>query len=307
MLDVLQTVDVGLVVMDSDYRISAWNGFMENHSGKNASEVKDQIIFDVFAEIPEKWFRHKVDSVRTLNIRAFTTWEQRPYVFKFRNYHPITSTAPFMYQNTTIIPINSSSGEIEQIAMIVYDVTDMATSKLGLEDANKELERLSQTDALTGLFNRGHWETLVNSEYKRYIRHQTPTTMVMFDIDHFKRINDNYGHPAGDEVIRQTASTLLQTVRETDFCGRYGGEEFGIVLVNTDLSQAMYLAERLRKKIAALKVKTEAGVIEFTVSLGVAQLDQTTNDTTKWITHADEALYRSKEGGRNQVSAHDTV
>ena len=102
LMDMFQTVDVGLVVVNCDYRIQVWNGFMENHSGLTPRQVRDRYLFDLFSEIDEDWLRRKCDPVILLKNRAFTIWEQRPYIFKFRNYRPITGSAEYMYQNCTI-------------------------------------------------------------------------------------------------------------------------------------------------------------------------------------------------------------
>lgn len=126
----------------------------------------------------------------------------------------------------------------------------------------------------------------------------------MFDIDHFKKVNDTYGHQAGDEVIRTLASIVRQTVRETDICGRYGGEEFTILLIDTDADSATNFTERLRKKIAALTVTTNEHEINFTISSGIAQFSTKFTKHTQWIEAADKALYHAKENGRNKTSVY---
>ncbi|KPJ90853.1 MAG: diguanylate cyclase, partial [Gammaproteobacteria bacterium SG8_15] len=118
---------------------------------------------------------------------------------------------------------------------------------------------------------------------------------------YFKDINDEYGHQAGDEVIRVTAEQVRKKVRATDIAGRYGGEEFGIVLIDTDADSARYLAERLRKAIDAMIVEYDGCEISFTVSLGVAEITDVTEDCRQWLESADQALYRAKESGRNCV------
>ena len=145
-MQMLHTIDVGLVVLDRDYKIQIWNGFMENHSGLLPREVKDKNLFSLFSEIPEAWFKRKAESVFLLKNKAFTIWEQRAYLFKFQNYRPITGTADHMYQNTTFIPLISATGKVTHLCLIVYDVTDNAVHKQDLERANAELAILSQTD-----------------------------------------------------------------------------------------------------------------------------------------------------------------
>ena len=301
LMGMLHSIDVGLVVLDREYRIHVWNGFMENHSGRRPDEVIGQDLFTMFPDLPQDWFRGKAESVFQLKSRAFTIWEQRPYLFRFKNYRPITGTADFMYQNITLIPLVSVDGEVSHIGVIVYDVTDTAVNRKALQAANDQLEALSRTDALTGLNNRGYWEECQKREFARARRTGQPVSLVMFDIDHFKAINDTYGHQAGDEVIRVVSETLRSRMRATDIAGRYGGEEFVVILIDTDAEGGRIMAERLRRSIEALSVRHEDHAIRFTVSLGVAELQEDIAGHSQWTEQADRALYRAKHEGRNRV------
>ncbi|GGC56670.1 GGDEF domain-containing protein [Marinobacter halophilus] len=302
LVDMLESVEVGLVVLDLDFRVQAWNGFMENHSGITASQIRDQVLFNAFPDIPKAWLTRKVDAVAMLNTRAFTSWEQRPYLFQFRNTRPITGTEEFMFQNLTISPLTNTNGEVNKVCLLIYDVTEFASSKRALERANEKLAKLSMTDRLTGLLNRGTWENLVDAEFERYRRYGQATSLVMFDIDHFKPVNDTYGHLAGDEVIRHTAQITRSSVRQSDSAGRYGGEEFGIILPETDAENARIICERIRDAIEKSIVTTSTGdEIQYTVSMGIAQLSGEPENYMQWMQKADEALYQAKETGRNRV------
>lgn len=300
MMYILQTIDVGLVVVDRKYSVCVWNSFMENHSGLISDSATNRNLFDIFPDVDKEWLQHKIDSVFLLDNRAFTIWEERPYVFKFETYRPITSTAEFMYQYTTLLPLKSTTGETSHVAIVVYDVTDIAVNRLALQEANRALEAVSITDQMTQLFNRGHWENQLQQEFKRYQRYQNPSSLIMFDIDHFKQVNDTYGHHPGDKVIQAVANTLTETKRETDVAGRYGGEEFGVILIGCSGKQAMLFAERLRQRVEELLVKVDQHEITFTISLGAAEINTSVIDHTHWIKCADAALYASKRGGRNQ-------
>ncbi len=133
MADMLQSVDVGIVVLDRQYKVQIWNGFMESHSGLLPIEVRDKRLFDLFPHIGEDWFAQKAKPVFELKTRAFMTWEQRPYLFKFPNYRPITGSEPFMYQNITLSPLTSTTGKVDFISMMIYDMTDIASGKKQLE------------------------------------------------------------------------------------------------------------------------------------------------------------------------------
>lgn len=297
----LESVEVGLVVLDLDFRVQAWNSFMENHSGITASKIRNRVLFELFPDIPEAWLTRKVDAVALLNTRAFTSWEQRPYLFQFRNTRPITGTEDYMYQNLTISPLTASNGQVEKVCLMVYDVTDTATSKRALERANEQLAKLSMTDRLTGLLNRGTWENLVDAEFERFRRYGQATCLVMFDIDFFKKVNDNHGHLAGDEVIKHAAEIARNNLRQSDSIGRYGGEEFGIVLPETDAEGARVICERIRESIEQSVVQTTTAPIRYTVSVGLSQLTDRPKNHMKWMQQADEALYAAKKSGRNNV------
>lgn len=302
MMDMFNTIDVGLVVLDRKYNICVWNGFMEAHSGLLPSAVKGKDVFDAFPGIDETWFRSKAESVFVLKTRSFTIWEQHPYIFKFKNYRPITGKADYMYQNGTLIPLTNTTGEVSHLCVIIYDVTDEAVNKLELEQANAKLEELSRVDRLTNLYNRGFWEESFSKEFKRQQRSQVKSCLLMFDIDHFKKINDLFGHQGGDAALCFVSQTLKKVLRESDVAGRYGGEEFAVTLVDTDLDGAKVFAERLRKTIEDAVIHYEESEITLTISIGIAQFDGKYTKYEQWIEDADKALYRSKEAGRNTIN-----
>ncbi|GAA4503617.1 diguanylate cyclase [Pseudaeromonas paramecii] len=298
-LDVLQSIDVGLVVVDRQFNIQLWNGFMENHSGIGFSKLQGQGLFHRFPALPESWLRRKVETVLALNSPTFTSWEQRPRLFNFISSKPFTGRSELMYQNITILPLTSRNGTTDHACIILYDVTDAAMGKLGLQEANQQLKVLSVTDRLTGLFNRGHWEECLRQEFNRCQRHAHSSTLMMFDIDFFKKINDGYGHLAGDAVLRRVSKTLMQVLRSTDVAGRYGGEEFGILLLDVDEPGAMYVAERLRIAMAEQIVEFDQHHICFSISVGIARLEPQHATASDWIAAADAALYHAKRNGRN--------
>ena len=304
LFDILQHIDVGLVVIDRKYRIKIWNSFMENHSGMVPEKVIGKSLLELFPEIQIDWFKAKVESAALLNNRTFTIWEQRPYLIRFNTYQPITGIEDHMFQNITIIPLVSATGEVEDIAIIIYDVTDVASNKRQLQAANLNLQALSRTDRLTQLNNRGYWEEMLNKEFARFKRYGGVSSLIMFDIDHFKKVNDTYGHQAGDKVIQTVAQTLRNNLRNTDIGGRYGGEEFGVILPDTNVDGAKIFAERLRTTVESLPVQHEDKEIRFTISLGIAELAADCPNAKHWIEQSDKALYESKHAGRNRSTVY---
>lgn len=161
----------------------------------------------------------------------------------------------------------------------------------------QELEKISRTDSLSQLSNRRYWEESVFREYERHRRSGSPLSLIMIDIDHFKQINDEYGHVAGDQMIREISDLFTEAVRQSDVVGRYGGEEFGLLLPDTDIKGALQFAERLRLAVETLTLKPYG--FHCTISLGVAEVDSDVKAHRQLIEHADRALYVAKRSGRN--------
>lgn len=298
--ELLDSIEVGIAVLDRNFNVQVWNKFLENHGAKKAEAIIGHSLFSHFPEIEEKWLRTKVDPVFNLKSPVFIIWEQRPYLFKFGCNRPVTSAAEFMYQNVTMFPIVDKRGNVERFCMLVYDVTEQALGKRGMEHLNEELKTASRVDGLTGLYNRRYWQERFDEMHKLCVRREKPSTALMLDIDHFKRINDTYGHQAGDKVIKMLAALIKRCVRETDLAGRYGGEEFAIILNDSSVEDAKIVAERIRQLAQRLVVEHEGESISFTVSLGLAQFSPDFKGAMAWLECADQALYEAKENGRNQ-------
>lgn len=299
--DLLGSIEVGIVVLDKNFNVQVWNQFMENHSSIVPGMIQDKNLFEFFPEIDQQWFTSKAAPAFSLKSPVFIIWEQRPYLFHFDCNRPITSQADFMYQNITIFPLASLTGEVEQVCLVIYDVTDEAVTRLDMQSLNSQLEELGRVDGLTGLYNRRFWEEQFVMEYKRSIRSDNPSTLIMLDIDHFKKVNDTYGHPAGDEVIKALADIITKAIRETDIAGRYGGEEFVILLPDTPIANVEFVSERIRRLVEKCTVKYDEIDITFTISIGIAAFSKTHSDSTQWLDSADKALYQAKESGRNRV------
>lgn len=172
-----------------------------------------------------------------------------------------------------------------------------------LEEANQKLELMSITDPLTGIYNRRYFDHALMEEYARAFRQRRPLGVLIVDVDHFKNINDHYGHLIGDEVLKLLASLLKKELRRsTDLVARYGGEEFVVVLPETDQAGAVQVAERIRQDVMTLDLSEHHADLAITVSIGVfSQVPTQDSELYWWVKNADDALYQAKESGRNKV------
>ena len=178
---------------------------------------------------------------------------------------------------------------------VVRDITERKQFQL-------ELERQAHLDYLTGLHNRRFFMQVAETELARAIRYSAPLSLLMMDVDHFKLINDTYGHKAGDRVLKKISETCQKTLREIDIIGRVGGEEFAVLLPETDIDEAMDVAERLREEIAKAKVEIDQVLpLNFTISIGVTTLTPQNENIEGLLNVADKALYVAKDSGRNRV------
>ncbi|MBD2256480.1 PleD family two-component system response regulator [Pseudanabaena sp. FACHB-2040] len=168
-----------------------------------------------------------------------------------------------------------------------------------LRTALVEMERLAKTDGLTGLLNRRYLFEAATQELSRAQRYGRAFSVLMVDIDHFKRINDTYGHPVGDVVIQTVASVLTEALREVDLIGRYGGEEFSIILPETPLQKATEVAERIREMINSLPIPAGSENLHITVSTGISGCEGGVQSIDEIFHQADKALYQAKSAGRN--------
>jgi diguanylate cyclase (GGDEF)-like protein len=166
---------------------------------------------------------------------------------------------------------------------------------------HQQLTAAARTDPKTGLLNAAAWQREADAQVTRALRSDTPLALLLVDVDYFKRVNDNHGHLVGDDVLRALATELRKQVRESDVVGRFGGEEFTVLLPRTDTAGACRIAERLRRSASGLSVITAHARIHVTVSIGVAALGQHGNDLFELLAAADLALYRAKDAGRDQV------
>lgn len=205
-----------------------------------------------------------------------------------------------VHAHVGIAVLRDAAGHARYLIGDLLDITEHKNSERALREAMLDLTHLSVTDALTGLHNRRSLDEVLRKEIARARRSHTPLSLILLDIDHFKRYNDAHGHPAGDQALRQSARLILEAIRTTDLATRYGGEEFAIVLPDTPATQAAVLAERCRRAFLDEPWDFDD---PLTASFGVAALGDRMQSPDELIQRADEALYEAKAQGRNRVVA----
>ena len=297
---IINQLNTGVLVIDLDFNIVKWNRFLEIHTNKKPENAIGKCLFSTFPELPQKWFERKVASVVQLKSPSFCSWEQRHHLFNLPHTRPITTDSKVMAQNITFLPIETQ-GVIEHICILIEDVTDVCHYQSMLRQTLDELALANRIDGLTQIFNRKHWEECLAKEFSRARRYGHDVSLIMFDLDHFKRLNDTYGHQCGDMVLMEIAKLSQSLLRLCDIFGRYGGEEFAIILPETDLAGAADVAERIRKGIGKLSLTFQDKVITTSASIGVAVIESHNNRYEDLISNADTALYQAKALGRDRI------
>lgn len=276
-----------LIMIDASDKIHFWSNTAEKMFGWTAEEAMGQSMHRL-TTLPE-------ECNKALNgLKHFSKTGTGPVIDAVMEFNALR-------KDGSIFPVERSvaSFKIKDTFYAVGSIRDISDRK----KKEEQLRLLATTDGLTGLYNRRRFMELIQKESKTSMRHFVFLSLIMFDADKFKVVNDTYGHEAGDRVLVEISRITRQVVRETDFPSRIGGEEFVVGLPHTDAEGAIQLAERLRSSFEASEVETTDGrIIHYTVSFGVSSLDPASPvDVETLMKQADKALYQAKEKGRNRV------
>jgi diguanylate cyclase (GGDEF)-like protein len=217
----------------------------------------------------------------------------------------LRATVRLTHDPAVPLRVNFASSPVEQLSILLTFIVFSALSLLFLIICNdrlhRELERLATLDPLTERFNRRTIEGLGRREVENATRRHSAVAVALLDIDHFKQINDQHGHAAGDMALRSTMAAIEQNLRDRDILGRYGGDELIVVMPDTDAEQAAVVCERLREMLACLRCAVESARFDLTVSIGVASARGEGADFERLVNAADTALYKAKRLGRNRT------
>lgn len=287
-------LDIGIVILDRDLNVFKWNRWMERHSGIAADQIIGRPLFDFFPELDNPRFLRSCRCVVGLGNLYFFSQKLHHYLFPFNPVSTLDKRFPFMQQSCNMGPIRDENGEILYICITVRDVTDIAVYEQRLIEMNMK-------DGLTGIYNRRFLNTRLRKEIDRTRRYRNALSLVMFDLDHFKVVNDTYGHLFGDYILQALTALIGNLIRSTDVLVRYGGEEFCCILPDTDLNQAAVIAERCRRVVEENLFHSQKITVRITISVGIAQVIEAIDTPEKLIGQADQALYAAKKSGRNRV------
>ena len=201
-----------------------------------------------------------------------------------------------LWLDINIFPLYDNHGNLEYFAAIERDLTEQ-------KRLQARLEKMATIDPLTELPNRQHILKMARREFSRSQRYHRPFSILMIDIDHFKKINDEYGHSGGDQVLQQLGQICGLELRDPDMLGRLGGEEFVLLLPDTPKANAVHVAERIRERLASSLLNIEKHSLHVTASIGVAELNEYDSEFSDMLDRADMAMYDAKQAGRNKVKA----
>lgn len=267
---VLNNIDAFIYMKDRDYRYLYLNPKTANLFGAQPSEIVGKTEEDFLA-------KKDVDHFRKMDLQVFETGN-----LQNGEEHFTASDGTVSHYWSIKVPLKDNEGKVNSYIGISTDITQLST-----------------TDALTNINNRRTLDIELNKIFSLYKRYQHPYCIILCDIDYFKQTNDIYGHFEGDKVLQIVSKTIQNEIRATDICGRWGGEEFLIICPDTQLENAVSLAEKLRKKIE--KVHDEFDCHLTTMSFGVSQSQKKDKNLYDIVKRADKAMYKAKESGRNQV------
>lgn len=281
----LDNISEGVMLLDTDLRARFLNLKVRNYFAVTAEQVAAHPAYrDLIAKAPDA------------EMRGLTADQFGAYIAN--RIETARTAAPAAYDMVfpdgrhirTHCSITADGGR-----MLTYcDITDLIRNA-------ELLEKLATIDSMTGLYNRRHFMVLSEAEWSRFQRYQRPLTMLMLDIDHFKSVNDRYGHAVGDDAIVSVANACEGGKRNSDIAGRLGGEEFAVLLPETDAVQAKIVAERIREAVAAHVFSVHKVRFNVTISVGIAQASVSMSGIDALLREADAALYQAKEAGRNRV------
>ena len=290
------------------------HGLSLTHDGIGIFDAEDKLVYcnrvlaSMFSLGPEEAMglsfdqlvRHSFNSVAGMNLDSSSVDSWLRMAKRLRRSKKFRSFE-IDYQDGRWFLVTEHTAEDQSILVFCSEITEQKRNERELNHLNKQLEILANFDSLTGIYNRRHFLDQAAHEISRCARENSDLAMIMLDLDHFKSINDNYGHEIGDQVLVGSVQRIKSQLRDYDLFGRLGGEEFAILLPGSDIEDGIEIGGRIAKELQLHPIETRAGEIPITCSIGVAQFNHNGGSLGELLDPADQYLYQAKQTGRNRV------
>jgi diguanylate cyclase (GGDEF)-like protein/PAS domain S-box-containing protein len=300
---VLSNISSAVITTGKDLRITQWNKAAEDLYGWKESEVIGHYIDEICHT--EFLGGQQIEAQKSLQMEG--KWQG-----ELRQRH---RSGRELWVSVHVTLLDDEQGNFIGGVTINHDITErrgaedeLRRAKESIEEINEGLKRAfeheqiaSRTDILTGIYNRRYFFEFMEYQFSMSKRYNQPVSIILFDVDNFKQINDTYGHLAGDDVLISVAQNVKQELRESDVFARFGGDEFIILVANNSAEAVRNLVERIREKLESLTILANGHEIKVTISAGIADLQPDIDSSTKLVNRTDQALYQAKQGGRNRV------
>jgi diguanylate cyclase (GGDEF)-like protein/PAS domain S-box-containing protein len=310
LLNVFDAIQNGLTVLDCEFNIIRVNPWAEKMYAAQMPLVGRKCY--------KAYQKRESPCLRCPALRTLATGEAHSEIVSYPS-----EDNPTQWVDLSAFPLKNPGGRVVGIIEHMKDITQRKQAERALRKAhdelarrveertaqlakaNKQLEELSITDELTGLYNRRYLMRMLESEYRRALRHNRNLALLMLDIDHFKRVNDHFGHLCGDLVLQDIGRVVREHVRSVDLVARYGGEEITIILIEAEISAALEVAEKVRREVETHAFVCDGKSLKVTVSIGAsAHPGENIRSWKQLLNTADQAMYRAKQAGRNRVVAY---
>ncbi|MDC7232556.1 MAG: diguanylate cyclase [Spirochaetales bacterium] len=315
--EMLYALPQGIFCVDSEFRILFWNQRMEIWTGRSSADAEGMDVRDIFPSLRKKFYSLMVKQVFDSGSTALFSYQLHKDLFPFegakgnafciqsqvvRSHSPDLPNeiiAVFSLQDISSL-VNQIQQTNEAKDQVMELLEKMKKTEEELRISNEELKKAASTDPLTGLNNRRSMMKIIGNEEIRHNRYNNPFSLILTDIDGFKKFNDTFGHGCGDYILKHLGALFNSLKRPSDAVCRWGGEEFLILLPETDIVNAGRMAERLRSAVEQENFDFEGKTHKVTMTFGVSSIEVDTN-AARMIVHADEALYHGKNNGKNRV------
>lgn len=288
---IVDGVETGVILVDQHHNVCLWNKCMQNYTSIGSQQALGKDIDTLMQMKDDQWL---ISKIKTALVGKLSTND-------YGNIFDICrDTSLHHYQEVKAFHLTTSCTKQQYTCLVITGISSLMESQLLLHEANEKLKTQAKLDLSTQLFNKDYWMQCLADEVHRCQHVATPSSLVIFDIDNFKEVNDRYGHLAGDETIIEVARSFHKTIRTNDIACRFGGDEFAVILPNTNAGQAELFAKRLRREITNATIEKQTGKVS--ISIGICVWSANMQNEREWFKGADDVLYISKRQGRNRIT-----